>query len=67
MISSCYVGQFHEDLGKFLTWLDDVNSNLQGAPPPGVEPPEVENKMTKLEVQYLVTDEGLLILLTCRK
>lgn len=65
MISSC-VGQFHEDLGKFLTWLDDVNSNLQSAPPPGVEPPEVENKMTKLEV-LVTAKKGLSILLAFRQ
>ena len=46
----CYVGQFHEDLGKFLTWIDELDSKLKGAPPPGVEPPEVENKITNLKV-----------------
>lgn len=50
MMSLLCVGQFHEDLGKFLTWIDEVHSKLQAAPPPGVEVPEVESKITKLEV-----------------
>ena len=53
------VGQFHEDLGKFLTWIDGVNSNLKAAPPPGVEPPEVEKKITKLEVSAISDKEAV--------
>ena len=60
----CCVEQFHEDLEKFLTWIDDVNSNLQATPPPGVEPPEVEKKITKLEVSIVSDKEAVIISIT---
>ena len=53
------VEQFHEDLGKFLTWIDDVSSNLQASPSPGVEPPEVEKKIAKLEVSIVSDKEAV--------
>ena len=52
------VEQFHKDLGKFQSWIDDVSSYLQASPPPGVEPTEVEKEVTKLEV-LIISDKAV--------